>query len=133
MKFFFDNNISPNLASAINALTVSEDYDVTHLRQKFSTNTPDIDWIASLAKEGEWTIISGDSRISKNKHEREVWRRAGLTTFFLAPGWMNIGFWEQSSKFVRWWPRIVEQTQFVQPGAVFEIPVRYGGGKFKQR
>jgi hypothetical protein len=132
LKFFFDNCLSPYLAQAIRALSVPERHEVVHLRDRFQANAPDVDWITALGQEGAWVIISGDPRISKNRHEREVWRQAQLTTFFLAKGWMTIGFWEQAANLVRWWPKIVEQAHLVQAGAVFEVPIRFGSGKFKQ-
>lgn len=121
------------MANAIAALAVAENYQVIHLQDQFPPETADIEWISKLGDEGDWIIISGDTRISRNRHEQEVWRQAGLTTFFLAKGWTNQKIWDQAASFVRWWPRIVEVAQFVQPGATFEIPVRYGSGKLKQR
>jgi PIN like domain len=132
LRFFFDNCLSRNLAQAISALSIAEDYDVIHLQERFPADTPDVEWIRTLGQEGDWIVISGDPRISRNRHEREVWRQAQLTTFFLAKGWMNQKIWDQAVILVRWWPRIVEQAKFVQPGAVFEIPIRFGSGKFKQ-
>jgi hypothetical protein len=109
-----------------------EGHEVVHLQDRFPANVADVDWITTLGRESNWVIISGDPRISRNRHEREVWRQAQLTTFFLARGWMTINFWDQAANFVRWWPRIVEQAHLVQAGAVFEVPIRFGSGKFRQ-
>lgn len=114
------------------ALTEPDGHEVVHLRDRFSPNTKDIDWISDLGQEGEWVVISADLRITKNKHEREAWRQAAITIFFFAKGWQNQDFWEQSWRLVRWWPRIAEQAELVQPGAAFQIPLSYKSGKFKQ-
>ncbi len=109
------------------------DYKVVHLKDRFPRNISDIEWFRALGEEGNWIIVSGDTQISKRPHEREVWRQAGFTTFFLAKGWMNQGVWNQAWRMVRWWPAIVDMSVRVRPGAAFEIPVKYGSGKFRQR
>ena len=37
--------------------------------------------IPALAGRGPWVIISGDTRIFRSRHLREVWQQAKLTTF----------------------------------------------------
>lgn len=133
MKFFFDNNLPPALTRGICALSEPEGHEVVHLRQKFPPNIADTNWIDRLGREGHWVIISGDLRIFKNRHEREAWRSAGLTTFFLAKGWINHRFWDQAWRLVRWWPMIVEVAELFEPGAAFEVPLQYGArSKLKQ-
>ena len=130
MKFFLDNCLPPRWARALSALSDS-DIDVKHLREKFKQDISDIDWIQKLSAEGGWTIISGDVRITKSLHERQAWLSSGLTAFFLVKGW-DFEFWDKTSRIVRWWPRIMEQTQMVQPGAGFYVPVNFKNGKFEQ-
>ena len=83
MKFLLDNNISPFLARALHELATQHDYCVVALRDKFPANTPDIDWIRALAKEGDWTVISADHFTKKGGLEREAIRQAGLKVFVL--------------------------------------------------
>lgn len=123
MNFFFDNNVSLYIVRALGCLSEKDKHYVTYLRNEFAPNTDDVIWMSKLKKEGNWIIISGDTRIKRNPHEREAWLESGLTTFFLAKGWMNIPFWIQAQKLVRWWPLIVEQSQRVQSGNFFEVPV----------
>lgn len=130
MRFFFDNNLPPRLAKAIDALLGSSGKAI-HLLINFQADTPDIDWLSSLAREGDWVIISGDIRITRNPHERKAWQEARLTSFFLPKGWMNIDPWIQASKLIRWWPDIMAQANRVAPGAAFVVPVKYNG-KFEQ-
>ena len=82
MRFFFDNNLSPKLAKSLHVL-VEPDHQVVHLKDRFAANTPDETWMAELAKERDWIIVSGDLRIRKNPHEVKAWEAAGHTTFFL--------------------------------------------------
>lgn len=106
MRFFFDNTLPPRLAEAIHALIRPEGHEVAHLRDRFAPETKDPDWISALAREGDWTIVSGDPRITKGRHERAAWIESGQTAFFLKSGWTNFPLWEQVWRLVRYWPEI---------------------------
>jgi hypothetical protein len=131
VKFFFDNCLPPSLAHALKLLAAKDGHEIQHLRDQFPPATTDVEWINKLGADGEWVIVSGDLRISRSKHERAAWLQSHLTSFFLAKGWMNISFWEQAWKLIRWFPDIVKQAGMVKPGAGFEVPVKYNG-QFKQ-
>jgi len=131
LKFFFDNNLSPYYARAIATLASPEGHLVRHLKESFDPATPDIEWIKKLAEETGWVIISGDLRISRNALEREAWKQARLTTFFLAKAWSHHAFWDQAWRLIRWWPYITKQAGLVDPGAAFEVSANFSG-KFKQ-
>ncbi|MCP4597729.1 DUF5615 family PIN-like protein [Neptuniibacter sp.] len=122
MKFFIDNNLSPHLARALNELCAGQ-HSVTHLREKFDHSTDDVTWINTLAKEGNWVIVTQD-RLSKGDMEKEAIRRSGLTVFILAKQWTQIKSWEKAQKLVHWWPKIIEQSEMVEAGAAFEIPCK---------
>lgn len=123
MKFFLDNNLSPYLAAALHALSEPHGHIVTHLQDKFSRDVSDVDWITGLGAEGNWIIVSGDYRITRNAHERAAWQASGLTSFFLERGWMKIPLWDFAWKLVRWWPDIIAQAERIAPGASFSVPV----------
>ena len=131
MRFFFDNNLSPYLAKAIHALCEPRGSQVWHLRQKFSGTTSDVEWINALAADGGWCVVSQD-RLTKNPLEKEALRQSGLVAFIMAKGWVKYEGWEKAWRLVRWWPRIMEQANLVEGGAVFEVPIKFvGKGKFK--
>ena len=130
MRFFFDNNLSKRLARAIGELSATEGVDVVHLTEKFPDDTPDVDWIDTLAAEEDWVVISQE-RLIKNPLEKEALRRSGLTAFILVKGWSKYQHWDKAAQMVRWWPRIMEMAELVEGGAVFEVPWRVTGkGKF---
>lgn len=133
MRFFADNNISPAIAGALHALGTYDDHVVHHAKDfsgRFERSAPDEVWLAELANEGDWVILSGDHRITKRPHQRRVWLDSGLTAFFLATGWMTAGFHQQAWRLVRWWPQIFSQAERVEPGAGFVVPYA-ATGKFK--
>jgi PIN like domain len=50
VRFFFDNNISPKIAHALNCL-VQAQLEVVHLRDRFAPATSYADWMTKLANE----------------------------------------------------------------------------------
>ena len=123
MRFFFDNCLPPALAKALAALAEPDGHVVEHLRDKFPADTADTVWIGALAAEGDWIIVSGDPRITRNPAERAAWRESQLTAFFLKPGWTNLDPWVQASKLVARWPKIVSRAEGAESGSGFFVPV----------
>jgi hypothetical protein len=126
LKFFFDNNLSPHIASAIGELSKFEDdvEQVIHLRQRFQTNAPDTEWVGGLTHDGPWNIVSAD-RFTKNRDaEREAIRRAGHSVFVLDPQWLRHTYWLQAQRLVGWWPLILSQARLASRTA-FRVPWRH--------
>lgn len=131
MKVFIDNNLSPYLARALNALLEPEGEQVIHLIERFPANTDDRAWIEALGTEGGWVVISADRRIHRNRLERVAWRRSRLVVFFLSPQWARLRNIEIAWRLLRWWPRVEEQAQLVIPPAAFELPRDYRAGRLR--
>lgn len=123
MRFFFDNTLPPRLADAIHALISPDGHRVDHLRDRFSANTKDPEWLGTLAREGDWIIVSGDPRITKGRHERAAWLESGLTAFFLKSGWTNLPLWDQVWRLVKYWPDIARHASESRKGSGFVINV----------
>jgi PIN like domain len=121
-----DNNLSPLLAKAIDILVAPDGHRVVALRESFPANTKDAEWIEALGREGGWTVLSGDIRITRRPAERLAWHRSRLKGFFLAPGWSKMTNIEKTAKLLLWWPKLVAQELLVGPGAVFQVPVNPG-------
>ncbi|OGS99423.1 MAG: hypothetical protein A3F73_11775 [Gallionellales bacterium RIFCSPLOWO2_12_FULL_59_22] len=131
MKFFVDNNLPPALAHALRELSKPENHVVLHLKDRFATDTPDVDWIKSLSNEEGWIVVTHDN-LNKGL-EREALRRAGLLVFFLDKSWKDHKFWEKAHNLVKWWPRIIEQAGGIQGGAAFKVKWNFSGkGMFEQ-
>lgn len=132
MKFLFDNNLSPQLARAISELSKKEVGRVDcviPLRDRFAQNAPDTVWMEELAKEGGWSIVSGDY-FRKSSAERELARQAGFVVFVLDKSWASHPYWTKAAQLVLWWPRILDQTEQVAKAA-YRVPWR-ASGKFEQ-
>lgn len=125
MKFFFDNNLPPRLARALREVLETEGFEIVALREKFPEDAQDEIWLPALAAEGEWVIISGDQDILKNKQRRQVWIRAGLTTFFLMSAWTRGGMklLEISWRLIKRWPEIIDLARTARRGSCFKVPL----------
>lgn len=132
MKCILDENLSPHLARALNALCEPDGHSVVHITEKFGRGIKDIEWLEKLGNEGDWVLVTKDVRISIHAQEKELWKNAKITTFFLKKSWNNRSQMEMAWRLVRWLPKIIEQSEMVAQGASFEIPINYGSGKFKQ-
>lgn len=130
LKFLLDNNLPPALAEALHALSKDDGHTVVHLRSRFSERAPDHEWIAELANEGDWVVVSHD-RFAKNELERKALQASGLIVFVLTRSWSKLRFWDKAILLVRWRPRILEQAGLVETGG-FLVPPKYGAkGRFK--
>jgi len=130
VKFFIDNNLPPALAHALRELSKPENHVVRHLKEQFAADTPDIEWVNSLSKEGGWIVVTHDN-LNKGL-EREALRRAGLLVFFLDKSWKDHGFWDKAHNLVKWWPRIIEQAGGIEGGAAFQVKWNLTGkGQFQ--
>lgn len=132
MRFFFDRSLAPSLCSAIGALTRPDGHQVEHIAERFGPETADAAWIGRLAEEGGWVVVTLEARTAKNRHERDAWRRSGLTVVLLGRGWARLKHWDQARRLVRWWPRIAEQAGQAGPGQLLKVPLRYRSGRLRR-
>jgi hypothetical protein len=126
LKVLIDNDLSPHIAVAMNALVEPHGHRVAALRAKFAQATEDVVWINALGKEGGWVVISGDVNITRRAAERQAWRQAGLVGFFLAPGWRKLDPLLQTARLLMWWDKLVAQAGLVEGGAIFQLPINPG-------
>jgi predicted nuclease of predicted toxin-antitoxin system len=122
VKFFFDNNLAPKLAHALNQM-VEPEHRVIHLKDNFPANVEDAVWMRALAKEPGWVIVTADIRIGRNPYEVQAWRQSGHTIFFLKPGWVNLPFWEQANKLTKCFPALIKEAERAEPGSAFIVTV----------
>jgi hypothetical protein len=123
LKFVFDENFAPNLARALALL--DNEHEVASVVDKYGRGLDDIDWIPRLADEDEnWVILTIDKRISRNKKITEVWKQAGLTTFFFVGAWAHTSSWDRIVKTIGLWKNIVEKACQAKRGSVFKVLIK---------
>ena len=123
MRFFFDNNLSPLLAASLDPILSQNGHSATHLRDKFSPDITDIDFISALADEGDWTIITADHHIYTRPHERQAWEESSLVVGILNPGWLSFPLTQQTARFLNKLDAIIDVAGKCAPGTSFVIPV----------
>ena len=128
MKVIIDENLSPALAKALNALFGGE-HEIVHIRQKFGPRVIDTEWIVQLSTEGRWIVISGDSKITKRKAEQAAFRNSRLIGFFLAPALNSAKVTKQMQRLLALWDDIENIAKLVAGGAMYELPI---SGKIRQ-
>ena len=124
MNFFIDNNLSPRIARALDALEGEHGERVVHLKEKFQQDATDEYWMQSLGKEKGWIIITCDKRISKNPHELKAWKESGLIVFFLKSSWLTLQFWEQSWQIIKRWQEIKSLAKSADQNKAYLVPVK---------
>ena len=121
MNVLIDNNVSPRIARALNALFTPE-HQVIALRDRFAAETSDTEWISALSGAGRWVVISGDRRITKNKAEYRAFRNSRLIGFFLAPGLYKAKVIKQAERILALWERIESLGATVEGGSDVRAP-----------
>jgi len=111
MKCLFDNNMPPKLAKTLSFLEGNDGITVEHLKDKFPSNTPDVEWIRRLTKEGGWFVITQDNQIRKRAHERKAWQESHIPIVFLQKSWINHDLWEMAWRLIRYWPNLKENIK----------------------
>ena len=129
MRVFVDNNLSPHLARGLHQLSAGEEprVTVTHIvdHPSLERTADDVTWIATLAAEGDWTVLTQD-RLRKSPLEREALRASGLVVFLLERQWAGRSHWDKAAQLVRWWPLVLRVAPTMSAGA-FLMPWRPSG------
>jgi PIN like domain len=123
VKFFFDHNMSPAMARALRELVRGE-HEITFLAEKFPRDVSDIDWITGLSNDGQWIVISGDRRITRNHAEYHAFRNSNLIGLFLSQGLNKAPVVKQLERILALWSTILTISATVQGGAMYELPVK---------
>lgn len=121
MRVFLDNCLAPRHADALQALL--PEHRILHLRTKFGADAKDEDWLRELGHEGDWIVISGDTRIHRSKHLAKAWRASRLTVFFLKPAWMRLPLLEQHSRLAGCIQRVLRLAEEHPRDAGFSVGV----------
>ena len=123
MKVLFDNNLSPRLARALQAL-MGEGYEIVALKEKFRADIKDVDLIAELSRQGGWIFISGDRRITRNRAEKMAFQSSKIIGMFLSSGLYKSPVMKQAERLIALWPTIETVSRNVSGGAMFELPMK---------
>jgi hypothetical protein len=123
MKCLFDNNMPPKLAKTLNFLEGDDGMTVEHLKEKFPPDTPDIEWITKLSKEGKWFIITQDNQIRKRSPEKKAWKESHIPIIFLQKSWIRLNLWEMAWRLIKYWPELKENISLNRKNESFQLTI----------
>jgi hypothetical protein len=106
--------MSPAMARAFRELFKKE-HEIVFLAERFPRD---------ISKEGQWVVISGDRRITRNRAEYHAFRNSNLIGLFLSEGMYKAPVAKQMERILALWPNIVSVCKTVQGGAMFELPLK---------
>jgi hypothetical protein len=116
VTFFFDNTFSVKIVKILRIL----DVDAIHLQEKFTADTPDVDWLPT-AGQNAWVVITGDHRLSKFPAERIALEQASVVAVFFYKGFTSVSGLLQVSFVAKHWPAIEHAVHKQKPGSNLRI------------
>jgi hypothetical protein len=119
-----DHNLSARTARALNTL-YGPAHEITPLRDKFPTDTDDIDWIRALHDEGGWAVLTKDLRIRTKPHERAEMDKSNIVFFFLDGAWKKYGVEETTARLIRLFQNMDTHVGSNERGRI-NLPVNAG-------
>lgn len=120
MKLLVDNNLSPSLAHSLQPLF--PEFQIVALREKFSANTTDLEWMNALTVEGGWAALTAERRLKTRPHERLALDRSRIVFFFLTGSWLKYSIPETAWRLIRLVPLMAKQAAIADSG-LFDLPV----------
>jgi predicted nuclease of predicted toxin-antitoxin system len=115
MKFFFDNNLGENLSKGLRAFGEN----VMHLKERFSEDAPDQEWLRYLGENGIF-LVTRDDRVRHRPNELQALKQNTVGAFFL--GGKNRSKCELIQQVVRNWPRMKQLAGSTDRPFAFRVP-----------
>jgi hypothetical protein len=119
VTFFFDHNLPPDLARALDCL----DIDATYLTNEFSADAADEAWMPEVAKRG-YIVITRDRNIQKRPAQRELYRQLRLRGLFLGPAFSKMRLRELARWLLWRWDDIEDTMSSAKPGEAYLLHQR---------
>lgn len=103
---------------------MGDEHEIVALRDKFPPNIKDVELIGELSKQGDWILISGDRRITRNRAEKSALQNSRIVGMFLSSGLYKSTVMKQAERLIALWPVIETVAANVSGGAMFELPMK---------
>lgn len=85
----------------------------------------DVPWIRRFASAGGKIIISGDTAMMKQDHERLALLQTDMIVIFFGSEWSNWKFHRKCALLLNWWMAIVATSQRAKPASFWRIPTTW--------
>lgn len=119
MILFFDENMPPKVAAALQALGSCE---ARHLVDHLPRGTPDEEVFRYLSHQG-WHLVTQDVRIRRNPHQRRALLQSGIGAFILT-GRMNRSVDQMMIFLLERLPEMRQLAQHLSPPFIIGVPDR---------
>ncbi len=114
MKIYFDENIPPQIANALNILQspfAHENIEASNLSDVFGRGSRDETWIVKIANENG-VVITQDLNIQRTRHQRELYRKYQMGVIFLKPpSKKGYTYWQMVEKIIISWSDIKQAAR----------------------
>lgn len=134
MNFLFDNNTSPRIARTLDAYLIPLQHRAFHIcddaehQLGIDRHAKDCEWIAAIAGDDrQWTIATGDRRISKNKAEKEAVRRAQMKGILFTSQLAKLKVNEIASVLLWRWHELEDTLEKFKPPTLIGVPATHKG------
>ncbi len=132
MKVRADEHISPKIVRAVQAIALSDGWDLTHVRDFNSARTADETWIPRFVLEGGQVILSADRRILSRPHQLLAISEGNLIGVFLPAKWAEARGHAQAAHILWWWPRIEAAIKASKPKQCWRVPYEFGEANIEE-
>ncbi|MHB2019736.1 MAG: DUF5615 family PIN-like protein [Candidatus Xenobia bacterium] len=120
MKIVFDNNLSRELAQAMQLL--DRDHEVSHITDHVPADTDDEVWLRRAGAEG-WIVVTRDKNLKRKPAELKVYRTYKVAGFWLDVGkTKNLTAFEIAEQVVRNWRTMKEWAGKTRPPYLLRVP-----------
>ncbi len=121
--FFVDRSLGGKIV--VDALKAAGASLVVH-DDVFDQDTPDVDWLAEAGERG-WVVLTKDSAIRRNPHEKAMYQKAGVRVFALTR--RDLSGPEMAEIFVAALPGMRKRAEILEAPFIFSIS---RGGDFNR-
>ena len=85
----------------------------------------DVPWVKRFAADGGRVIISGDTAMMKEDHERQALLETSMVVMFFGPEWSKWKFHRKCALLLNWWPAMVTTSRLAEPRTFWRIPTTW--------
>jgi len=119
MNFFFDNNLSPMLAQAMNLL--EQRGNVIHLTEIFPPDAKDEEWLEYVGQK-RMIVVTRDRWVRRRAAELRAFKNYKVRAFIL--GGKNPGIWQIIRQVINNWLNIKDIASRTKPPFAFQVPLK---------
>ena len=119
MTFFFDHNLPPALAKALDCLGVPS----TYLKNEFPPNVEDDVWMREIA-DRDYIVVTRDRNIQKRAAQRDLYRQLQLRGLFLGRAFSKMSLLQLAKWFLWRLDDVQDVMGKAKPGEAYLLQQR---------